>query len=125
MALRVPFGLSLSHQSAHEFAQAAVAYARAADAGVGPVMTPNIEHIAMIRRSPALARAYRRAEKIVCDGWPVQLYARWCGHPLGRVTGCAITKALMRSIPFETWQRLFFVVDSDATADAVLRWART
>jgi N-acetylglucosaminyldiphosphoundecaprenol N-acetyl-beta-D-mannosaminyltransferase len=121
MAYRMPFGLRLSLESAQEIAQAAVA-ARPAD-GVALVVTPNIDHIAMLRRSPALARAYRGAARVVCDGWPVQRYARWCGLPVARVTGCEITAALMRSGPFAAWHRFFFVVDSAVTEAAVRDWA--
>lgn len=118
-----PFGLELSTESATDIASAASLAPRPQEAGVGLVVTPNIDHIAIIRRSPGLARAYHSAERIVCDGWPVQLYARFCGLRLGRVTGCEITAALMRMAPFAAWQRLFFVVDSQLTADAVQAWA--
>jgi N-acetylglucosaminyldiphosphoundecaprenol N-acetyl-beta-D-mannosaminyltransferase len=92
--------------------------------GVALVVTPNIDHIATIRRSPALARAYREAARIVCDGWPVQLYARFCGLHVARVTGCEITSELMRLAPYPTPQRLFFVVDTATTQRAVETWGR-
>jgi N-acetylglucosaminyldiphosphoundecaprenol N-acetyl-beta-D-mannosaminyltransferase len=116
-----PFGLSLSTDSAGEIAGAAVRERLCQ--GVALVVTPNIDHIATIRRSPALARAYRNAARIVCDGWPVQVYARWCGLPIARVTGCEITAELMRMAPYPPWQRLFFVVDSQETEHGVRQWA--
>ena len=67
------------------------------------MLTPNIHHIATIRRSPALAQAYRHTACIVCDGWPVQLYARLCGHSVVRVTGCEITSELMRMARYPAW----------------------
>ena len=121
MRIARPFGLTLCLDSARQIARDAVHGARPAE--VSLVVTPNIDHIAMIRRSPALARAYAGAARIVCDGWPVQLYARWCGVPAERVTGCEITSELMRMGPFPDWQRLFFVVDSDKTRQAVRDWA--
>lgn len=120
---RNPFGLQLSTQSAADIARAAISDRRDAGAGVALVVTPNIDHIAIIRRSAAMARAYRNAARIVCDGWPVQFYARICGQRLQRVTGCEITALLMRMAPYPTWQRLFFVVDTEATAAAVRAWA--
>lgn len=108
-------------ESAHEIASAAVQQRK--EEGVSLVVTPNIDHIATIRRSPALARAYRNAAHIVCDGWPVQLYARICGLHVDRVTGCEITSELMRLAPYSVSQRLFFVVDSEATEKAVVDWA--
>lgn len=115
-----PFGLSLSTDSARDIVNAAVR--RLPSDGVALVVTPNIDHIATIRRSPALARAYRKASCIVCDGWPVQLYARFCGVEVARVTGCEITSELMRLAPYPVPQRLFFVVDSTATERAVAVW---
>jgi N-acetylglucosaminyldiphosphoundecaprenol N-acetyl-beta-D-mannosaminyltransferase len=108
-----PFGLTLSMDSAQEIVSAALSQPPAD--GVSLVVTPNIDHIATIRRSPALARAYRKAARIVCDGWPVQLYARFCGLPVARVTGCEITSDLMRMAPYPTPQRFFFVVDNKAS----------
>ncbi len=121
MKIAHPFGLTLSLDSARQIARDAVMAAPAA--GVSLVVTPNIDHIAMIGRSPALARAYSNASRIVCDGWPVQAYARWCGLPVERVTGCEIASELMRMAPFPPWQRLFFVVDSGHSLEAVRDWA--
>ena len=116
-----PFGLSLSLESAYEIASAAI-YGPSGD-GVSLVVTPNIDHIAAIRRSPALARAYRNAARIVCDGWPVQVYARCRGVRVARVTGCEITSQLMRMAPYPASHRFYFVVDSAATAQAVDAWS--
>jgi N-acetylglucosaminyldiphosphoundecaprenol N-acetyl-beta-D-mannosaminyltransferase len=107
--------------SAQEIACMAVRHTPEHD--VALVVTPNIDHIATIRRSPALARAYHNAARIVCDGWPVQVYARWCGLRVGRVTGCDIISELMRLAPLSGSQRLFFVVDGAATEHAVHEWA--
>lgn len=122
--LKRPFGLQLSPDSARQIAEVAVCKQRLADDGVALVVTPNIDHIAAIRRSPAMAQAYQNAARIVCDGWPVQFYARFCGVPADRVTGCEITSELMRMTPYPAWQRVFFVVDSEVTEAAVARWAR-
>jgi N-acetylglucosaminyldiphosphoundecaprenol N-acetyl-beta-D-mannosaminyltransferase len=116
-----PFGLTLSMDSARDIVSTALRQPPAN--GVSLVVTPNIDHIATIRRSPALARAYRKAARIVCDGWPVQLYARFCGLKVDRVTGCEITADLMRLAPYPTPQRFFFVVDTVATQLAVETWA--
>jgi N-acetylglucosaminyldiphosphoundecaprenol N-acetyl-beta-D-mannosaminyltransferase len=115
-----PFGLTLSTDSAREIVMSAVCQPPVD--GVALVVTPNIDHIATIRRSPALARAYRKAARVVCDGWPVQLYARFCGLQVARVTGCEITSELMGLAPYPVPQRLYFVVDSAATEKAVAVW---
>jgi N-acetylglucosaminyldiphosphoundecaprenol N-acetyl-beta-D-mannosaminyltransferase len=118
-----PFGLLLSTDSAADLAAAALSQQRSIPDGVGLVVTPNIDHIATIRRSPEMARAYANAARIVCDGWPVQMYARICGLRLNRVTGCEITAKLMRTADYPAWHRWFFVVDSAATEAAVQAWA--
>lgn len=121
---RLPFGLRISPDSARDIALAALADRREGADGVALVVTPNIDHIAMIRRSPGLAHAYANATRIVCDGWPVKFYARLCGLQRDRVTGCEITSELMRLAPFPEWHRLYFVVDGAATEQAVEDWAR-
>jgi N-acetylglucosaminyldiphosphoundecaprenol N-acetyl-beta-D-mannosaminyltransferase len=118
-----PFGLKLSTASAVQIAQAAIDLPRAPEAGVGLVVTPNIEHVAKLRRSAEFQQAYRDAAVIVCDGWPVRLYARIRGMPVQRVTGCEIAAALMRGNPYPEWHRLFFVVDGAETELALHRWA--
>ena len=122
MRIARPFGLSLSTDSATDIVGAAVS--QTPTKGVALVVTPNIDHIANIRRSPGLAQAYHNAARIVCDGWPVQFYARWCGLPVARVTGCEITAELMRMAPYSPAQQMFFVVDSAVTEAAVRAWAR-
>jgi N-acetylglucosaminyldiphosphoundecaprenol N-acetyl-beta-D-mannosaminyltransferase len=116
-----PFGLHLTTDSAREIAETALR--QRPDRDVALVVTPNIDHIAMLRRLPALAHAYRNAARIVCDGWPVQLYARICGIRVARVTGCEIMSELMRMAPYPPFHRMFFVVDSSATEQAVRSWA--
>ena len=86
-----PFGLTLSSATAAEIAEMALTSRRDPPDGVALVVTPNIEHIARLRSSPALARAYRNAAVTVCDGWPVRRYARLCGLQVERVTGCDVT----------------------------------
>jgi N-acetylglucosaminyldiphosphoundecaprenol N-acetyl-beta-D-mannosaminyltransferase len=116
-----PFGLNLSMDSARDIAGAAIHLTPVE--GVALVVTPNIDHIATMRRSPALAKAYKNAARIVCDGWPVQLYARFCGLQVARVTGCEITAELMRMAPEAKSHRFFFVVDNAETETAVAAWA--
>jgi N-acetylglucosaminyldiphosphoundecaprenol N-acetyl-beta-D-mannosaminyltransferase len=122
MSAARPFGLRLSTESAYNIARMAVA--GPPPDGVALVVTPNIDHIAKLRRSAALAAAYRGAAHIVCDGWPVQLYARLQGLAVSRVTGCAITSELMGMLPYLVHHRLFIVVDNAATERAVFAWAR-
>ncbi|WP_428484942.1 WecB/TagA/CpsF family glycosyltransferase [Rhodopila sp.] len=113
----------LSGGFAADIVAAAVRAPRSAADGVGLVVTPSLNHIAMSQRSSALACAYSNAERIVCGGWPVHLYARFCGLRLGRATGAEIASELMRIAPDPAWQRLFFVVDGAVTERALRAWA--
>jgi N-acetylglucosaminyldiphosphoundecaprenol N-acetyl-beta-D-mannosaminyltransferase len=90
--------------------------------GVHLLVTPNLNHVRLLRQRD-FAEAYARAALVCVDGFPILLYA-WCrGIRLaGRVTGCDIVHQLARSPGLET-QRLFLVVESEATASAARAWA--
>ncbi|MDQ2802553.1 MAG: WecB/TagA/CpsF family glycosyltransferase [Pseudomonadota bacterium] len=120
-----PFGLQLSTASGEAVAAAALEHPRAPEDGVALVVTPNIDHVARLRHTPELATAYRHAELIVCDGWPVRFYARLRGLDVQPVTGCELAARLMRPGGYAPWQRLFFVVDSPRTEAALRAWAAT
>lgn len=77
-----PFGVIRSKDSARDIVSAAVQQTPIEGVALG--VTPNIDYIQTIRRPPGLARAYLKAARIVCDGWPVQLYARFCGIQCAR-----------------------------------------
>ena len=87
------------------------------------VVTPNIDHVARLRRSPAFRQAYRNADMILCDGFPVHAYARLFSSEARHVTGCDLLGALMRIAPDCTGQRMFFAVDDETTASALTAWA--
>jgi N-acetylglucosaminyldiphosphoundecaprenol N-acetyl-beta-D-mannosaminyltransferase len=122
-SMPMPFGLRFSSVSAAQLVSQALDRPRTQDEGVGLVVTPNIEHIALLRRSPALARAYGNAAAIVCDGWPVHLYVRAHGPEVPRVTGCEIASVAMQASAYPAWSRLFFVADREETVAALDDWA--
>ena len=122
MSRRRIFGFAVSPLSAAEIRDKVIG--EAPPGGLGLVVTPNIQHVALLGRDPAFRAAYDAAAMIVCDGFPVHYYARLRGVPTaGRVTGCDITDAVMAQTGFPGGHRLFFVVDGQATVDAVLDWA--
>lgn len=88
------------------------------------VVTPNIQHIAVLRHDKAFRRAYASADITTCDGFPVLLYARFRGCKVReRATGRGITTALL-DVPERLRQhRMFFVVSDSETASAVTIWA--
>lgn len=92
-------------------------------AGPALIVTPNLDHIVQLRRNAAFRAAYRGARLVLCDGFPVQYYARLRGHPAHRVTGSDLIARLMAAA--QPGRRMMFVVDEAATALAVKRWAAT
>jgi N-acetylglucosaminyldiphosphoundecaprenol N-acetyl-beta-D-mannosaminyltransferase len=86
-------------------------------------VTPNLDHVVRLRRDAAFRDAYRRASLVLCDGFPVQIYARLHSHRARRVTGCDLVAGLLRRPPADDRERWFFVVDQAPTATAVERWA--
>ncbi len=86
------------------------------------VVTPNLDHIRLLRR-PGFAAAYRSAELTCPDGFPVLLYARLRGLALSaRVTGCELFHQLAHhpSLPAQT---IFIVVESKQSEWAAIAWA--
>ncbi len=115
----VVFGLPLSPLSADQVV--AQMLGRQA-AGVRLVVTPNIDHVRLLRQ-PGFAAAYRSAHLVCPDGFPVLLYARLRGLALARrVTGCELFARLATDPAMRT-RRLTIVVEAEATRAAVLRWA--
>lgn len=69
----------------------------AASGAGGAVVTPNVDHLRMLRdpTSEALRNAYRRATLVLADGQPVVWASRLRGDPLpGRVAGSDLWWAL-------------------------------
>jgi N-acetylglucosaminyldiphosphoundecaprenol N-acetyl-beta-D-mannosaminyltransferase len=113
------FGFRLSAASADEVVRNLLVSPR--QRGVGLVVTPNADHVVMLRQNIEFARAYGFAEVVLCDGFPVQYYARVRGIRVPRVTGNDLVASVLRG-PFPEWHRPFFLVDSDTTARAVYGW---
>ena len=122
-AERRAFGFAVTMADAADIARQVATRRRLPAEGVGLVVTPNLDHVVQLRSNTALARAYSRAEIVACDGFPVRYHLRLRGVETGAATGCDIAASLMRAERVEPWQRLFFVVDSAATAEGVAAWA--
>lgn len=87
-------------------------------------ITPNIQHIAEMRRRPELYHAIREADLVTADGFPLAKYARLSGcHIPGRVTGRDVVEELMLRTQLGADHKMFFLIDSVETAEAVHRWA--
>ena len=89
---------------------------------VSLVVTPNLDHVRLLRRTDFRA-AYDAAEIVCPDGFPVLLYARLRGLKLSsRVTGCELFALLARDTRLAS-QRMCLVLESEQTARAVRDWS--
>jgi len=119
--LRRIFGIDISALDAQ--ACIALMLASRPQEEVRLLVTPNINHIRLLRR-PDFVQAYASAALACVDGFPILLYARSRGLRLpGRVTGCDLIHELAASPRLKS-QRLFLVVESEATAVAARAWAQ-
>lgn len=70
---------------------------KAARKGTRPwlVVTPNIQHIALLETDPELQACFRRADLVLADGWPVVLAVRvLTGRRVQRITGADMFPAM-------------------------------
>jgi len=115
---RTAFGLSFSDANASSVA--------AQMSGAPPnrlrwVVTPNLEHIRLLRR-PAFAASCRAADIVCADGFPVALYAWLRGAaPLRRVTGCDIFHELALGAA-QHRRRVLVVAECHETAAVLACW---
>jgi len=59
------------------------------------LVTPNLANIAVLEREPAVQAAYRRADLVLADGWPVAVaVSLLAGRWVPRVTGSDLLPAL-------------------------------
>ncbi len=119
------FGLSVSTLDVAGVAQH-VATPGTTNGKASLFVTANIQHISVMRHDEALRKVLETADLLTCDGFPVARYAqmRGCEVP-GRITGREVVDELMHRVTLDESHRLFFLVDSEETAVAVLRWAAT
>lgn len=60
------------------------------------VCTLNLDHLVKLRQDPAFRQAYRRAEIVTADGFPIVLAGRWQGANVVRTTGADLIDPLCR-----------------------------
>lgn len=118
---RYVFGLSFSRLDA--LGVCACMTRAAPEGGVRLVVTPNLDHVRMLRARPEFADACQAADIVCPDGFLVALYARLRGAGCGpRVTGCEIFHVLAQSAPTHR-RRVLIVAEGEATAAALRQWA--
>ncbi len=119
----IVFGMQISHLDVAGVARR-IADRSPHGPGARLFVTPNIQHVSLMRRDSELRDAMESAELVTCDGFPVARYARYRGAQTpGRVTGREVVDELMNHTDIAGDHRLFFLVDNDETAAAVHAWA--
>lgn len=114
---RVQIGHALVH--ACHFEEMVEAIALAAAYGNEPqyVVTPNVQHIALLDKDPYLRRIYSDAAFVLPDGVSILLAGRVLGHRLpGRVAGVDMFQALCREAASRSL-RVFLLGGCPGSAD--------
>jgi N-acetylglucosaminyldiphosphoundecaprenol N-acetyl-beta-D-mannosaminyltransferase len=117
---RLAFGLAFSNLDAEGVC--ARMMDRRLNGAVGLVVTPNLNHVRLLRQRPGFAEACGTANIVCADGFPVAAYARLRGIVSGpRVTGCDIFHVLAESAP-EHRRKVLVVAESAETQVALQAW---
>ena len=117
---RTAFGLAFTTKTAHSIADQLLL--SKGPKKVKMLITPNIDHVRLLRTSPAFQAACVSADTACADGWPVAIYASLRGAgPRRRITGCDILHELL-SHPQAATRRIFAVVESHGTANILTEW---
>ena len=82
------------------------------------VVTPNVDHTVMLRRNPALHRAYDDAHLVLADGLPIILASRLLNRPLPeRVAGSELVPRLFAAASSQRPLRVFLLGAAPGVAD--------
>lgn len=68
---------------------------KARDGKAFSVFTLNLDHLAKLRTNEAFRNAYRNADVVTADGWPVAWLARWQNRSIERATGADMLMPLL------------------------------
>ena len=90
--------------------------------GAKIVVTANSDHAGRLTTDELFRKAYLHASIRTADGFLVHYYAWLRGQHIPRVTGCGILAELMRNRDLGG-QKLYFVADSEETAEGLRKWA--
>ena len=121
---RVRFGRVHAHAISRDDAIDLIV-ARARNGLGGFVLTPNVDHIAVAQRSPALAEAYRRSFLSLADGMPMVLVSRLLGLPLQtKVSGSDMFEPLLARCAEERLPVFFFGSTAASCERAIAELAR-
>lgn len=82
------------------------------------IVTANLDHVVMLRKTPEFRDAYQHAWARTIDGAPVALWERLRGRKNPRVPGADLFHWLMDNLPPET-TRIFFVTPRDEVGEAL------
>lgn len=82
------------------------------------VVTPNVDHIVLLQDNESLQSAYKDADLVLADGFPVILASRLIGKPLPeRVTGSDLVPALFAAVNRQCILHIFLLGAAQGVAD--------
>lgn len=88
----------------------------------GYVVTPNIDHVVLARRYPALRGVYAEASLSLADGQPIVWLTRALGRPVpARVSGSDLLSPLIAMAATRGYPVFFFGATPDVSEEAVRR----
>lgn len=99
------FGLDILAATFADAVSLLSAAAQRQDGKAAVVVTPNVDHLVRLERTPAFKQRYAQADYLFADGMPVIWASRLLGAPLPeRVTGADLFVAMCRQAAAHGWQ---------------------
>jgi N-acetylglucosaminyldiphosphoundecaprenol N-acetyl-beta-D-mannosaminyltransferase len=119
---RPVFGIQFCRASRLEIANAVCDTLPEIGSGANLLVTTNLHHVVILRRSPEFSQAYDNAFMATIDGAPVLAYAWLRGaNPAARVTGSDLCPEIMQRLS-PGRHRPFFVTSTIESAQKLRRW---
>ena len=116
------FGVAFTDRSLVQIAEDVTVAPPPRNGGLQLIVTMNLDHVVTLRRNASFRSAYRGANLVTADGFPVYLYARWRGAKLaGRVTGSDMFPEIMHRLT-PGRHRPFLVAASEQTRGLLERY---
>jgi len=85
------------------------------------VVTPNLDHVLKLETSEPFRAAYRNAQLVLADGWPLVAMGKVLGRPVSRITGSDLINPLCAAAAAQGHSVFLF----GTTFDALRESART
>lgn len=103
------FGLPIAKATFNEAVQHLILDASSKEKKAKVVVTPNVDHVVMLDRSPEIKSIYAKADYFFADGWPIVFASNILNKPIPeRVTGADLMPELL-SLANKSKMKVFIV----------------